>query len=284
MATTGYAILSNMDPIGRAELALTLAGVDPEKPSPARIYDFWLGGSQNFEADREAGRRAAEAMPTLTAAIRANRAFLGRIVHHLVTDYGITQFLDLGSGVPTVGNVHQVAKDVDPAARVVYVDIDPVAIAHARHLLANVEGVNAILADMRRPKDVLNHPLVPQTLDLTQPIALLFNAVLHFLSDADRPGEIVRAYARAVAPGSYLALSHAAPDLTHRGEQDTMLDDYRRSTSTPFTNREPEEIASWLTGLEICPPGLVTVDTWRPEPDAPTEPILRTYGVLARIP
>jgi SAM-dependent methyltransferase len=273
-----------MDPIGRAELALTLAGVDPEKPSPARIYDFWLGGSQNFEADREAGRRAAEAMPTLTAAIRANRAFLGRVVHHLVTDYGITQFLDLGSGVPTVGNVHQVAKDVDPAARVVYVDIDPVAIAHARHLLADVDGVNAILADMRRPEDVFNHPLVPETLDLSRPVALLFNAVLHFLPDADRPGEILRAYVDAVAPGSYVALSHAAPDLTHRDEQDSMLDDYRRSTSTPFTNREPEEIASWLSGLELCPPGLVTVNTWRPEPDGPTEAILRTYGALARIP
>jgi SAM-dependent methyltransferase len=177
-----------------------------------------------------------------------------------------------------------VAKDVDPDARVVYVDIDPVAIAHARHLLADVDGVNAILADMRRPQDVLNHPLVPETLDLSRPVGLLFNAVLHFLPDADRPGEILRAYVDAVAPGSYVALSHAAPDLTHRDEQDSMLDEYRRSTSTPFTNREPEEIASWLSGLELCPPGLVTVDAWRPEPDAPTEAILRTYGALARIP
>ena len=261
-----------------------MAGVDTETPSPARIYDFWLGGSQNFEADRQAGRRAAAAMPTLTAAIRANRAFLGRVVQHLVTDYGITQFLDLGSGVPTVGNVHEVAKDANPDARVVYVDIDPVAIAHARHLLTGVEGVSAILADMRRPKDVLSHPIVPATLDLTRPVALLFNAVLHFLPDTDRPGQILRAYVDAVAPGSYVALSHAAPDLTHRDEQDAMLADYRRSTSAAFTNREPEEIASWLTGLEICPPGLVTIDTWRPEPDAPTEPILRTYGALAHIP
>ncbi|HEX4790400.1 MAG TPA: SAM-dependent methyltransferase [Actinospica sp.] len=271
-----------MDAVGRAELALTLAGIDPEKPSPARIYDFWLGGSQNFEADRAAGRRAAEAMPTLTAAIRANRAFLGRAVRHLATDYGVTQFLDLGSGVPTVGNVHEVAKEANPEVRVVYVDIDPVAIAHARHLLAEVDGVEAILADLRRPETVLGHPLVPATLDLDKPVALLFNAVLHFIADAEEPDRIVREYLRAVAPGSFLALSHAAPDLTHRDEQETMLEDYRRSTAAPFINREPEVIAGWLEGMEICPPGLVTVDKWMPEPDAPTERILRTYGVLAR--
>lgn len=160
-----------------------------------------------------------------------------------------------GSGVPTVGNVYEVAKDLAPSARVVYVDIDPVAIAHARHLLTETDGVRAILADMRKPQDVLTHPLVLEALDLAQPVVLLFNAVLHFLSDADRPGGVVRAYVEAVAPGSYIALSHAASDLTHRDEQDAMLTDYRRSTSAPFTNREPEEIARWLGGLEICPRG-----------------------------
>lgn len=273
-----------MDAVGRAEFAFSMAGIDPEKPSPGRIYDFWLGGSQNFEADRVAGRQAAEAMPTLTAAIHANRAFLGRVVNTLVRDYGITQFLDLGSGVPTVGNVHEVAKEASDAARVVYVDIDPVAIAHARHLLAGVPGVTAILADLRKPQRVLAHPLVPETLDLDRPIALLFNAVLHFLPDEAKPGDLLRAYIDVVAPGSYVALTHAAPDLTHRDEQDAMLTDYRRSTGSPFTNREPEEVASWLAGLEICPPGLVTVDAWRPDPAAHAEPMLRTYGVLARIP
>ena len=273
-----------MDAVGRAELALTLTGIDPEKPSPARIYDFWLGGSQNFEADRAAGRRAAAAMPTLTAAIRANRAFLGRAVRHLVTEHGVTQFLDLGSGVPTVGNVHEVAKEANPQVRVVYVDIDPVAIAHARHLLAGVDGVEAILADLRKPESVLEHPLVPATLDLDKPVALLFNAVLHFIADAEDPAGILRRYLRAVVPGSYLVLSHAAPDLDHRDKQESMLEDYRRSTSAPFTNREPEVIAGWLDGLEICPPGMVTVDEWLPEPDGPHERILRTYGVLARKP
>lgn len=273
-----------MDAIDAAELALSLPDIDPSQPSPARIYDFWLGGSQNFEADREAGRRAAEAMPTLVGAIRANRAFLGRVVRHLAGTLGVTQFLDLGSGVPTVGNVHEVAMEINPDARVVYVDVDQVAIAHSRMLLANVPNAVAILADLRRPDKVLAHPLLRQTLDLAKPVAVLMNAVLHFVPDADEPAGLVAAYVDAVAPGSYLALSHAAPDLEHPGEQQQMLDDYQARTRVPFINREPEIIADWLTGLEIQPPGLVTVDQWQPEPKAAETPILRTYGVLARKP
>ncbi|MBS2534834.1 SAM-dependent methyltransferase [Catenulispora sp. NF23] len=273
-----------MDAIDVAELALSLPDIDPSQPSPARIYDFWLGGSQNFEADREAGRRAAEAMPTLVGAIRANRAFLGRVVRRLARSEGITQFLDLGSGVPTVGNVHEVAMETNPEARVVYVDVDQVAIAHARALLTDVPNAVAILADLRRPETVLAHPLLQQTLDMSKPVAVLMNAVLHFVPDSEDPAAIVAAYIAATAPGSYLALSHAAPDLAHPGEQQQMLDDYQRSTRVPFINREPEVIAAWLTGLEIQPPGLVTVDQWEPEPNAAETPILRTYGVLARKP
>lgn len=273
-----------MDSIEAAELALRLPEVDPERPSPARIYDYWLGGSQNFAADREVGRRAAEAMPTLTAAIRANRAFLGRVVRHLAGPLGIDQFLDLGSGVPTVGNVHEAALDANPNARVVYVDIDQIAIAHARHLLADVPGVEAILADLRAPERVLAHPLLKQTLDMTRPVAVLMNAVLHFIPDSEHPDQIVAGYIDAVVPGSYLALSHAAPDLDHPGEQNAMLADYQRSTRVAFINREPEVIAGWLQDLEIQPPGLVTVDSWRRETETPHAAILRTYGVLARVP
>jgi hypothetical protein len=273
-----------MDAIDVAELALSLPDIDPSQPSPARIYDFWLGGSQNFEADREAGRRAADAMPTLVGAIRANRAFLGRVVRHLAGAAGVTQFLDLGSGVPTVGNVHEVAMEVNPEVRVVYVDVDQVAIAHARMLLSQTPNAVAILADLRRPDSVLAHPLLRQTLDLSEPVAILMNAVLHFVPDADDPAGIVSAYLDAAAPGSYLALSHAAPDLAHPGEQQQMVDDYQRSTRVPFINREPEVIEGWLAGLEIQPPGLVTVDQWQPEPNAVETPILRTYGVLARKP
>ena len=275
-----------MDAIDAAELALSLPDIDPSQPSPARIYDFWLGGSQNFEADREAGRRAADAMPTLVGAIRANRAFLGRVVRHLAGTVGVSQFLDLGSGVPTAGNVHEVAMEANPEARVVYVDVDQVAIAHSRMLLAQTPNAVAILADLRRPDSVLAHPLLRQTLDLTKPVAILMNAVLHFVPDADDPAGIVAAYVEAAAPGSYLALSHAAPDLSYPGEQQQMLDDYQRSTRVPFINREPEVIAGWLAAenLEIQPPGLVTVDQWQPEPNSVETPILRTYGVLARKP
>lgn len=276
--------LITMDSIEAAELALSLPEVDPERPSPARVYDFILGGGQNFEADREVGRRASAAMPTLAAAMRANRAFLGRVVHHLAGPLGVGQFLDLGSGVPTVGNVHEIALDVNPDARVVYVDIDQIAIAHARYLLRDTPGVVAILADLRRPSAVLAHPLLAQTLDLSRPVAVLMNAVLHFIPDSGEPEWIVRRYLSALAPGSYLAVSHAAPDLDHAEEQRQMLDDYQRSTGVPFINREPETLAGWLEGLEIQPPGLVTLGEWRPEPDTTPVPMLRTYGVLARIP
>jgi O-methyltransferase involved in polyketide biosynthesis len=186
--------------------------------------------------------------------------------------------------VPTAGNVHEVAQLADPEARVVYVDIDPVAIAHSRALLTDNPGAQAILADMRRPETVLAHPLLRETLDLDRPVAILMNAVLHFIPDSEQPAAIVRAYLDQAAPGSYLALTHAAPDLEHPDEQDTMLADYQKSTGVPFTNRTPQQIAAWLDGLEIQPPGLVTVDQWYPAPDADDVPMLRTYGVLARIP
>jgi SAM-dependent methyltransferase len=273
-----------MDPIDAAEWALSLPEIDPNKPSPARIYDYWLGGSQNFAVDRQAGQRALAALPNLQDAIRANRAFLGRVVHHLVADCGVTQFLDLGSGVPTVGNVHEVARYINPGAKVVYVDIDPVAIAHARALLDKVDGVEAILADLSKPDTVLSHPTLRETLDLSAPIAILMYAVLHFIPDTEHPDAIVRAYTQAAAPGSYLAVSHGAPDTGRRREQDTMLSEYKQSTGVPFITRDADQISAWLTGLNIQPPGLVTIDQWRPEPDIGQPAYVAMFGVLARKP
>ena len=273
-----------MDPIDVAELALTLPEIDPNRPSPARIYDFWLGGSQNFAIDRQVGQSAIAALPGLQDSIRANRAFLGRVVHHLTAHCGTTQFLDLGSGVPTVGNVHEVAQYINPNAKVVYVDIDPVAIAHARALLADVDGAEAMLADLRDPEAVLNHPLLRDTLDFSAPIAILMYAVLHFIPDTEHPAEIVRAYTARSAPGSYLALSHGAPDTGQLREQDTMLSDYQQSTGVKFIKRDADQIRSWLTGLEVQPPGLVTINEWQPEPDIEAPPFIAMYGVLARKP
>lgn len=273
-----------MDPIDAAELALTLPEIDPQQPSPARIYDFWLGGSQNFEADREAGRRAAEAMPTLPATLRANRALLGHVVERLVTEHGITQFLDLGSGVPTVGNVHQVAQAVDPETTVVYVDIDPVAIAHARALLADNPRAHAALADLRRPEATLAHPLVREHIDWSRPVAVLLFAVLHFIPDTEQAGRILEAFMRPCPSGSYLGLSHGAPDHDAPQAQQTAARDYAARTGVPFTPRTAEQIAAWLHGLEIQPPGLVDLREWLPELKESRNPISPCHGVLARKP
>lgn len=272
-----------MDPIDAAELALSLSGeIDPDKPSVARIYDFWLGGSQNFAADRELARRTAEAMPHLPAAAWANRAFLRRVVRHLVADLGVTQFLDLGSGVPTVGNVHEVAQKVNPQARIVYVDIDPVAVAHARALLADNPLAEAALADLRRPEAVLDHPLVRGTLDLSRPVAVLMFAVLHFIADDDQADGIVRDFMRAMAPGSYLALSHGVPDRDDPAAQSSAADAYAAKTGVRYVSRTPEQISRWLTGLEVLPPGLVPTDTWMPDPGTEARPNPLYFGVLAR--
>lgn len=272
-----------MDPIDVAELALSLPEVDPKQPSVARIYDFWLGGSQNFEADREAGRRAAEAMPTLPAWARANRVLLKHVVRHLAGECGIGQFLDLGSGVPTVGNVHEVAQAVNPDARVVYVDIDPVAVAHARVLLADNPLAHAALADLRDPAGVLAHPVVREVIDWSKPVAVLLFAVLHFIPDDEQAGKIVREFMAPCAPGSLLALSHGGVDkATPEGQQDAARD-YAARTGVQFTARTADQIAPWLTGLELQPPGFADMHGWLPDLDGPLQDV-PMVAVLARKP
>jgi hypothetical protein len=258
------------------------ADIDVFTPSPARIYDYWLGGRHNFAVDREVGRRAAAAMPTLGPAIWANRAFLRRVVTYLATERGVDQFLDLGSGVPTLGNVHEVAQAANPVARVVYVDNDPAAVTHGRRLLAGDDQTTVIEADLRKPADVLGRPELTEVLDLSKPVAVLMIAVLHFLPDSDHPGDIIRAYRDHIVPGSYVALSHAADDEDLPGEQARMIDDYQRSTKVPFIHRDPAQLAGWLAGMELVPPGIVLTNEWHPEED--WEQILRTHGVVARKP
>jgi len=273
-----------MDSIDAAELALSLPEVDPDRPSPARIYDFWLGGSQNFEADREAGQRAAATIPGLPAAARANRAFLRDIVEHLATERGITQFLDLGSGVPTVGNVHEIAQAANPETTVVYIDIDPIAVAHARALLADNPAAHAALADLREPEAVLTHPLVRDNIDWSKPVAVLMFAVLHFIPDGDQAADIVRAFTTPCAPGSFLAISHGAPDPEALQAQQVVARDYAARTGVPFTARGADQIEPWLTGLEIQPPGLVDIREWLPAVADGGTPMHPCLGVLARKP
>ena len=234
-----------------------------DKPSPARMYDYFLGGFHNFEIDRQAAQAAIAANPDTPLFMRANRAFLRRAVTFLV-EQGIDQFLDIGSGIPTVGNVHEVAGALNPAARVVYVDVDPVAVRHSQALLQGNPNVVVIQADARQPEQILNHPEARRLLDFAQPMAVLLMAVLHFVLDDAEAFRLVRVLRDAMAPGSYLSLSHITiedqpPELVERFQQI-----YARST-TPGKGRSRADIAAFFEGLALVDPGLVYVPLWRPD-------------------
>jgi SAM-dependent methyltransferase len=238
--------------------------VDIERPSAARMYDFYLGGSHHFAADREAARQVLSVLPDTPNVARANRAFLGRCVRHLA-QAGIRQFLDLGSGMPTSGNVHEIAGQVSPHCHVAYVDIDPTAVAHSRELLADVPGTAVIQADLRQPDDILAHPDLDATLDLNRPVAVLMFAVLHFIAEADQPSVILHRLRTALAPGSCLAISHG----THEGREEEVerLRAVYDKGGNQVTSRSRAQIAAFFEGFEPVPPGVVWVPQWHPEPD-----------------
>ncbi|GAA4737345.1 SAM-dependent methyltransferase [Phytohabitans rumicis] len=239
-------------------------GVDLDRPNAARVYDFYLGGAHNFAADRAMAQQALAGWPELPLIMRANRAFLRRAVRFLVRA-GVRQFLDLGSGIPTVGNVHEVAHAQDPACRVVYVDIDPVAVAHSRAILDGDARVTAVQADLREPATVLGLAAEQGGLDLAEPVAVLLVAVLHFVPDADAPAKLITAYREATAPGSAIAVCHATAD----GQGDKAAEHralYAR-TPTPMTMRSRAEITGMLAGYELVDPGLVYMTLWRPDDD-----------------
>jgi trans-aconitate methyltransferase len=236
--------------------------IDLTKPNAARVYDYYLGGDHNFAVDRQMGDEAIRMWPELPQIMQANRAFLRRAVHFCV-EQGIRQFLDLGSGIPTVGNVHEVAQLAEPEARVVYVDTDPVAVAYSKKLLADNELADIVRADVRDPEAVLGAAEVAELLDLDEPVGLMMAAVLHFVGEESHPLDLVARYRDALAPGSYLALSHA----THEGRPelaDEHADLYRQRTSTPMTMRSREEINAFFAGFDLVDPGLVFMPQWRP--------------------
>jgi S-adenosyl methyltransferase len=239
---------------------------DIETPSVARIYDYLLGGSHNFPADRAVAERAVAAWPDLPHLARANRAFLHRAVRHL-TGAGIDQFLDLGAGIPTVGSVHDIARAAAPGARTVYVDLDPVAVAHGAILLQNEPGARIIQADLREPDTVLRHPALTGHLDLARPLAVLMISVLPWVPDDDDPAAIVARYRDASAAGSYLALSHGTGDF--QPETTGRVADVYRQTSTPGTFRSRAQIAALMAGYDPVEPGMVPITRWRPDPDVP---------------
>jgi SAM-dependent methyltransferase len=253
--------------------------VDVERPSAARVYDYYLGGLHNFAADRAMAARAVADWPELPRIMQANRAFMRRAVRHL-TDQGIDQFLDIGSGIPTVGNVHEVAQAERPGAHVVYVDIDPVAVAHARALLADDPHTGVVQADMVDVDGVLGHPVTRSLLDLSRPVGLLVVALLHFVGDERRPADVLARYRDALAPGSHLVVSHASADgAPDRADEHQSL--YRR-TATPMTMRSRDEVAGLMHGFSIVEPGIVFLPEWRPEkPSATPEHPERFTGYAA---
>jgi hypothetical protein len=245
-------------------------GVDTRRANIARVYDYWLGGDHNFQADQDLGRQIAAVEPTARALASANRAFLGRAVRFLA-GAGLRQFLDIGSGIPTQGNVHEVAQAADPAARVVYADIDPVVIAHSEAILAHNATAAVTSGDLRDPAAILADPVVGRLLDFSQPVAVLLVAVLHFLADEDDPWRIVATLRDRLAPGSYLVVCHSVAD--DRAELARKIEKvYNRSVAGSWLFRSSAEIARFFDGFELVEPGLVPADQWRPVSAGP-EPL-----------
>jgi hypothetical protein len=256
-------------------------GTDPELPQdintdvahPARVYDYWLGGKDNFPADRALAEHIMEAIPTMRTMAAANRAFLSRAVRYLAEEAGIRQFLDIGTGIPTSPNVHEVAQAVAPDSRVVYVDNDPIVLAHARALLTSQEAgeTSFIGADLRQPKSILDHPTLTSTLDLSQPVAVMLVAVLMYFRDTDNPNpfEMVATLLDAMPSGSYLAITHPTADFNAEAMGGAVAAAERSGvTLVPRNQAETEE---FFAGLEVVDPGVTPVLSWRPDepPDDP---------------
>lgn len=236
--------------------------VNVELPSAARVYDYLLGGGHNFEVDRTVGDKVLQVLPNGGQIAGSNRAFLRRTVLHMV-EQGITQFLDLGSGIPTVGNVHEVAQKADPACRVVYVDHDEVAVAHSELLLQGNENATIVAADFCQPETVLTAPAVARLLDFSQPIGLLMVAVLHFVPDVKDPRGVVARYRDAVAPSSLVALSHLTAD--QRPNEMAAVVEAMKNSRDPMYFRSYDEVLAMFEGLGLVEPGVVSAPQWRPE-------------------
>ncbi len=254
------------------------AGIDTSTPNHARVYDYVLGGKDNFAVDREAAKKVLAVAPDTRRLARANRAFLVRTVR-FVAESGIRQFIDLGTGIPTSPNVHQVARGVDDSARVVYVDNDPIVVEHNHALLASDEGVVTIEADIRRPAEILGNPELEMLIDFDEPVAVLMVAVLHLVTAQERPGSIVAQFRERMTPGSHIVLSQFAADSDP--EAAAQLRTVYANAPTRLTFRPRDEILRFFEGFEVLTPGLVDVERWRPEtPGAPTK--LKVAGGVGR--
>ncbi|MGN6794570.1 MAG: SAM-dependent methyltransferase [Streptosporangiaceae bacterium] len=244
------------------------AELETDRPSVARLYDYLLGGTHNFAADRELARRLLQAEPHAKYIVAENRAFLGRAVRFLL-GAGIRQFVDLGSGIPTQENVHEIAQKHDPEARAVYVDNDPVAVAHSRQILGDRPRARVIESDLRDPDSVVDHPDVASLIDFSEPVGLLMISVLHFVPDSDDPVGVVARFASALAPGSHLVISHATHEPAP--EAAAQVHDLSTTATASIHPRAREEIMRYFSGFDLVEPGLVYLSSWRPD-EPPTSP------------
>jgi 2-polyprenyl-3-methyl-5-hydroxy-6-metoxy-1,4-benzoquinol methylase len=248
-------------------LSDSLTNLDTSVAHSARVYDYWLGGKDNFAADREAGDKVIAIRPAIRSDVQQNRAFLRRAVRFLAADAGIRQFLDIGTGLPSAGNTHEVAQQAAPESRVVYVDNDPMVLAHARALLTGTPGTTAYLsADLREPGAILQ--AAADTLDFSQPVAVMLVAVLHHITDAEDPAGIIATLMAAVPPGSHLVISHPAADVQNDAVA-KVATQYNQSVVTGQTRRTREQVAVLFGDLELLPPGVVETPQWRPENPVP---------------
>lgn len=273
-------------PIAHGKKVIVLYGesaasqVDFSKPSVARIYDYALGGKDNLEVDRQTAEAVLAESPDAFQIAIENRAFLTRVVHALAADHGIRQFIDLGSGLPTQNNVHQVAQRIAPASRVVYVDNDPVVLAHGRALLVDNEQTTVITADMRDPDGILGHPQVRSLIDFDEPTAILFISVLHCLPDEADPAALVRRLTDALPADSFLALSHivSTDPIAARTFTESM-----RATTDWGRVRTPDEVRGYVDHLEVAEPGLVDANVWRnANPAGGTKKIWEIGGIARK--
>jgi len=258
------------------------SSVDTSVAHPARTYDYLLGGKDNFPADRAVVEEALKFAPEARDRVRANRAFLRRVVKFLVGEVGIRQILDIGTGLPTQDNVHEVASRLAPDTRVVYVDNDPIVLVHAQALLSEEKTTTVIQADMRSPQAILDHPETRRMLDFDQPMAVLLISILHFIEDAEDPAGLVARLRDAMAPGSYLAISHLTTDLGPGAQQVARLFDRAAARMVP---RSGAQIEGFFGDWDLVEPGMVQLPLWRPDEPIPDNlDKIWFYGAVARKP
>jgi hypothetical protein len=259
-------------------------GFDARVAHPARVYDYWLGGKDNFAADRIAGQETIAAYPAIRASARANRAFLARSVRHLAAGAGIRQFLDIGTGLPTASNTHEVAQSVAPDSRIVYVDNDPLVLAHARALLtSSPEGATAYLdADLRDVDEILEQ--AAGTLDLTQPVGVMLLAILHYIPDLDQARRIMARLVGALPSGSFVTISHAASDISPEAMAEMIRRMNQHLAEGNHVGRTREVVAGLFDGLDLLEPGVVKVTQWRPSSDVEAGGPTSLWGGVGRKP